>query len=147
MLKLNLNKVNIFLLVLLISALVVVRAFENELFYDPFLDFFKDDYQNKKIPLFHQWPLFLSLSFRYFLNAIITVFVLHILFKDRAIVKLTSVLLFVFFIVLIGALFFLVNTCTTPDYLYIFYVRRFLIQPLFLILFVPAFYYQKCVNK
>jgi exosortase F-associated protein len=25
----------------------------------------------------------------------------------------------------------------------VFYVRRFLIQPLFIILFIPAFYYQK----
>ncbi|MFY7758816.1 MAG: exosortase F system-associated membrane protein, partial [Flavobacterium stagni] len=28
----------------------------------------------------------------------------------------------------------------------LFYLRRFLIQPLFLLLFVPAFYYQKRIK-
>ena len=41
----------------------------------------------------------------------------------------------------------LLHFSKTQDYLFVFYVRRFLIQPLFLILFVPAFFYQKSVNK
>jgi exosortase F-associated protein len=30
-----------------------------------------------------------------------------------------------------------------PATFVVFYVRRFIIQPLFIILFIPAFYYQK----
>jgi exosortase F-associated protein len=39
--------------------------------------------------------------------------------------------------------FFIVYFFNSDQNLILFYVRRFLIQPLFVILFVPAFYFQK----
>ncbi|WP_374707786.1 exosortase F system-associated protein [Flavobacterium sp. J372] len=44
--------------------------------------------------------------------------------------------------VLMIAFIIVVNT-EKPNLLALFYIRRFLIQPLFLILFIPAFYYQR----
>jgi exosortase F-associated protein len=52
-----------------------------------------------------------------------------------------------FFVILSLVFFFLLEYTKTPDLLILFYIRRFLIQPLFLILFVPAFFYQISVNK
>nr|WP_329805552.1 exosortase F system-associated protein [Flavobacterium sp. T-12] len=132
---------------ILILALILVRAFESRLFYDPFLEFFHGEIQNKPLPEYDGFKLFIGLFFRYLINSIITISIIYLLFKETSIVKLTTFLLLGFFIVLIIILFLILNFSSNPDYLFIFYIRRFLIQPLFLILFVPAFYYQKSVNN
>lgn len=132
---------------ILAIALLLIRMFEKELFYDPFLNFFHGDTQNKMVPEFNTIKLFLGLLCRYFMNSMLTVLIVYFLFKDVSIVKLTSFLLSLFFVVLIIFFFSLLYFSKTPNYLFLFYVRRFLIQPLFLILFVPAFFYQKSVNK
>jgi exosortase F-associated protein len=33
------------------------------------------------------------------------------------------------------------------DKMLVFYIRRFIIQPIFLLLFVPAFYFQQLASK
>ena len=140
------SKKNFAIVGVLIIALILVRAFESKLFYDPFLEFFHGESQNKPLPEYDSLKLFLGLFFRYLINSVITVSIIYLLFKEASIVKLSSFLLLVFFVVLIVALFLILNFSTQPDYLFIFYIRRFLIQPLFLILFVPAFYYQRKVQ-
>lgn len=140
------SKKNLVIVGVLVFVLILVRAFESKLFYDPFLEFFHGEIQNKPLPEYDGLKLFLGLFFRYLINSIITVSVIYFLFKETSIVKLTSVLLVGFFVILISALFLILNFSSQPDYLYVFYIRRFLIQPLFLILFVPAFFYQKKVQ-
>ncbi len=139
--------INISVIGILALSLLLIRMFEKDLFYDPFLEFFHGDTQNKILPEFDTFKLFLGLLFRYFMNGILTILILYFLFKDVSIIKLTSFLLLFFFVVLIIIFYSLLHFSVSPDYLYVFYVRRFLIQPLFLILFVPAFFYQKSVNK
>ena len=87
---------------ILVIALLLIRMFEKELFYDPFLDFFHGDTQNKIIPEFNTIKLFLGLLYRYIMNSIFTVLIVYFLFKDISTVKLTSFLLSLFFIILIG---------------------------------------------
>lgn len=140
------NSKNLILVGILIFALILVRAFESKLFYDPFLEFFHSEIQNKPLPKYDSFKLFLGLFFRYLINSVITVSIIYLLFKEVSIIKLTSFLLVIFFVVLITALFLILNFSSQPDYLDVFYIRRFLIQPLFLILFVPAFYYQRKVQ-
>ena len=137
------NKRNYVIVGVLILALILVRAFESKLFYDPFLKFFHGENQNKPLPDYEGFKLFLGLFFRYLINSVITISIIYLIFKETSIVKLTTFLLVLFFVVLITALFLILNFSSKPDYLFIFYIRRFLIQPLFLILFVPAFYYQR----
>jgi exosortase F-associated protein len=141
------NKKNLAIVGVLIFALILVRAFESKLFYDPFLDFFHGEIQNKPLPEFDGFKLFFGLFFRYLINSAITISIIYFLFKETSIIKLTAFLLVVFFLVLIAALFLILYFASQPDYLFIFYIRRFLIQPLFLILFVPALFYQKSVNN
>jgi exosortase F-associated protein len=140
------NKKNLAIVGVLILALILVRAFESKLFYDPFLEFFHGEIQNKPLPEYDGFKLFLGLFYRYLINSLITISILYFLFKDTSILKLTSLLLVVLFVLLIVILFLILNFSSEPDYLFIFYIRRFLIQPLFLILFVPAFYYQRKVQ-
>ena len=135
--------VNISFIGILVIFLLLIRMFEKDLFYDPFLEFFHGDTQNKILPEFDTFKLFLGLLLRYFMNGMFTILILYFLFKDFSILKLTSFLLLFFFVVLIIIFFSLLYFSESPDYLFVFYVRRFLIQPLFLILFVPAFFYQK----
>lgn len=136
-----------FVISVLILALILIRAFESRLFYDPFIAFFHGEIQNKPLPEYDGLKLFFGLFFRYLINSFLTVAILYFLFKEVSIVKLTAILLVVFFIILMGTLFLILNFSSQPDYLFVFYIRRFLIQPLFLILFVPALFYQKSVNN
>lgn len=141
--KLNKNKFRIALLFLALFGLISIRAFERQLFYDPFLSFFKLEYQNKELPSFDDFSLFFGLFFRYVLNTTLSLAIIYLLFKQMHLVRFAMQLYAVFFVILILLFFGLLHFSKQPDYLILFYIRRFLIQPLFLVLFVPAFYYQQ----
>ncbi|AWH85059.1 exosortase F system-associated protein [Flavobacterium album] len=131
-------------IIVLLVLLVLVRVFEEKLFYDPLLAFFRKE--DKELPEYDSMQLFFGLAFRYGLNMLFSLGIIWLAFKDKSVMKLTTVLYAVFFVLLTAVLFISLNT-EKPSLLLIFYVRRFLIQPLFLILFLPAFYYQAHINK
>lgn len=141
------SKIKYFAIAGFIAILVLIRIYESNLFYDPFLEFFNNATQNKTIPKYDGFKLFFGLLFRYLINSICTVFIIYLLFKETTLVKLASFLLLAFFVILTILFFCLLKFSANSDVVILFYVRRFLIQPLFLLLFVPAFYYQKSVNK
>lgn len=137
------NKTTIGLGLLLIVLLVIIRAFEDELFYDPFLNYFKDEYTNLPLPVINTVKLFFSLGFRYYLNSIISLGLLYLIFKDTKIIKFSTVLFILFGSFLMIGFFFVLKIGNPESKMTLFYIRRFIIQPIFLILFIPAFYYQK----
>lgn len=137
------NKTDVAIGLFLIGLLIAIRAFEDNLFYDPFLTYFKDNYSNLPLPIVNPIKLFLSLGFRYYLNSMISLGLLYLLFKGTKIIKFSVVLYILFGSVLMISFFFMLYQMNEPNKMYLFYIRRFLIQPIFLILFVPAFYYQK----
>ncbi len=137
------NKLRFVQFLLLVVLLVLVRAFENQLFYDPFLDFFKKDFAKLRLPSFDSTQLFLGLLFRYTLNTVISLGIIYVIFKDVAMVKFAFVLYYFFFMILIVAFFYIIYFANENSNWVLFYVRRFLIQPIFVLLFVPGFYYQK----
>jgi len=141
--KLLQNKTTIFGVIMLVSLLVLIRAFEGQLFYDPFLIYFEGDYINLPLPEFDNFKLFLGLSFRFLLNSTLSLGILYFLFKDKGMIAFSSILYLFLFVILMVAFFCMLHFFKNQENLLLFYVRRFLIQPLFLILFVPAFYYQK----
>lgn len=137
------NKLQLMLVMSMVILLASVRAFEDALFYDPFSNYFKSDYLNLPFPKYHPMFLFFSLALRYVFNAILSLVIIKVLFKDWKLTEFAAVLYVVFFAVLITAFFLLITYSDHSSNFILFYVRRFLIQPLFLLLFVPAFYYQK----
>jgi len=139
---LKLSPLHISGIILLLVLLISVRIFQEQLFYDPLLDFFK--MENKAMPVYAPFQLFLGLAFRYLLNTGLSLGIIWLFFKDSSVLKLAAILYVIFFVVLIAA-FFVVLNLGNPNLLVLFYIRRFLIQPLFLILFIPAFYYQRKV--
>ena len=143
--KLLQNKMKIFWIVLLIALFAVIRMFENQLFYDPFLDFFKSEFQLMPLPTFDGFQLFLSLFLRYLLNSIVSLAIIYVAFKEVELVKFSAVLYGVFFVILTIVFFSIIHFYGNTNNLLLFNIRRFLIQPIFVLLFVPAFYYQKKV--
>lgn len=138
--KAGLSGVDIAGIILLLVLLVSVRIFQERLFYDPLIAFFKTD--DKILPELDTVKLVLSLFFRYVLNTIFSLGILWLIFKDKSVVRLSALLYALFFILLITGFIVVINM-DSPHLLTVFYIRRFIIQPLFLILFIPAFYYQK----
>lgn len=141
--KLLLHKRGVLISGVLLLLLVAVRAFEGQLFYDPFLIYFEGDYIESPLPEFDGLQLFFGLSFRFFLNTILSLGIIYAVFKDKGMISFASILYLILFVILIAAFFCILHFFKNQENLLLFYVRRFLIQPLFLILFLPAFYYQK----
>jgi len=137
------NKIHIIQLLFLILLLVLVRAFENQLFYDPFLNFFKQDFTAVPVPNINAFRLFLGLLFRYVLNSSVSLAIIYVLFAEIKMIKFAFVLYCFFFLFLIVLLFFIIYFTNENHIWLLFYVRRFLIQPIFLMLFIAGFYYQK----
>lgn len=140
--KLIKNKFRVSIAVLALLALVAVRAFEQNLFYDPFLPFFKTEFQGKSLPDYEVFKLFLNTFLRYFLNTIFSILLIYQIFKQKKLIVFVS-WLYLFLFEVLAIIYFGLLYYKTSDYLVLFYVRRFLIQPLFLVLFIPAFYYQR----
>lgn len=141
------NVVKMIGLLVLFGLLILVRAFENELFYDPYLTFFKNDYLYIDNPRREVFKLTLFTALRYFLNSVFSLGIIYIFFKDRSVVKFSALIYTVsFFILLAFFLYFVVNP-KQEDYYIFFNIRRFLIQPLLLLLLLPAFYYHQLKSK
>lgn len=124
--------------------LLLIRAFEDRLFYDPLLDFFKDDYKILPLPSMDVFSLTVGIVFRYFLNALFSLAILWLVFLDRDIIKLSIVIYLVLLVLFLITFLLLVHFFKENHYMLIlFYVRRFLIQPIFLLLLLPSFYFHK----
>lgn len=120
----------------------LIRTFESELFYDPFLEYFELDFKNLPFPKVDVFKLFFGLFLRYFLNTILSLILIYALFRDREILKFSTFLYLFFFVILFVLFFAILNYFPDANWL-LFYVRRFIIQPIFVLLFIPAFYYQQ----
>lgn len=140
------HKVRLLLVFLLVFLLVLVRAFENQLFYDPFLNYYRGDFNSMALPQLNWFYFFISLTFRYGLNMLISLAMIYVLFKEKEIVKFTAVLYLLFFVILFISLWVVMHFFPSENKMLLFYIRRFLIHPLFVLLFIPAFYFQR-VNK
>ncbi|GAB4155374.1 MAG: hypothetical protein Tsb0033_04570 [Winogradskyella sp.] len=131
------------LAVLLLLVLVAIRGFEDYLFYDPYLTFFESDYLYIDNPRREVAKLVFFTSLRFLLNTLASLGILYFIFNDKVMIKF-SVLLYViaYIFLLIPFLYFVINP-RQEDYYLFFNIRRFLIQPIGLILLLPAFYYYK----
>lgn len=132
--------VEIGLLTLLLAA---IRFFEQDIFYDPLIVFFKSDYLLGIIPPMDMAKLMINLSLRYALNTIISLAIIYLCFRDLGILKFSVILYAVLYVLATSLFIFLVLNIEREHYLALFYVRRFLIHPLFLLILLPAFYYYR----
>lgn len=129
--------------IILVLVLMAIRGFEDYLFYDPYLKFFENDYLYIDNPRREVAKLVFFTSLRYLLNTLASLGILYLIFNDKVMIKF-SVLLYViaYVLLLVPYLYFVINP-KQEDYYLFFNVRRFLIQPIGIILLLPAFYYYK----
>ncbi|TDY14111.1 exosortase F-associated protein [Meridianimaribacter flavus] len=127
----------------LFGLLVLIRVFENELFYDPYLLFFKNDYLYMDYPRREILKLTLFTTLRYVLNGVVSLAIIYLFFKDKSIVKFSVIVYTVAYLILILIFLYFVINPRQEDYYLFFNFRRFLIQPVILLLLIPAFYYYK----
>ncbi len=130
----------------LVLALASVRFFEKNWFYDPFILFFKGEYHHKDLPDFDFVKLGLHYLLRYSINSILSLAIFYLWFKEIKLVKDFLIIYAIAFVVLFLG-FSLLVFMNEPNLSILFYVRRFLIQPLFLVLFMPALLYQKMLKS
>ncbi len=136
-----------FLVALGIFGLISVRIFEEQLFYDPFLNYFHEANKNAEFPDFTWGKLIWNYLFRFFLNLIISAAVIYFIFKNKDWTFQAVVLMILVFIITFSLYLYCIHTQFEIGYLFSFYMRRFVIQPLILLLIIPLFYYRKHLAK
>lgn len=134
---------NWFLILVGVAGIVSVRIFEDSLFYDPFLNYFHDATKNAKFPDFEWMKLIMSHLFRFVLNLISSCIIIHFLFKNKNWTVQAAVLISIIFAITFPIYLYCVSDRFEIGYLFSFYIRRFVIQPLILLLIIPLFYYRK----
>ncbi|AUC22048.1 exosortase F system-associated protein [Polaribacter sejongensis] len=137
----------IVLVSLLFVLLIAVRAFQANLFYDPLIVYFKNDYLYTGIQNIVVWKLVINMFFRYLINSIISLGIIWVLFERKEYLRFASYFLMIAFVILITVFVILIKDNFESGYLLPFYIRRFIIHPLFLLILLPAFYYQKLSNR
>ena len=98
--------VKIGLVVLLTIFLVLIRFFEPDLFYDPLYFYFKSDYSNLPIPEMDIIKFTGNITLRFLMNTIVSLAILWVLFISRSIVKLSSILYVMLFMILMMVFYF-----------------------------------------
>ncbi len=139
--KLKHNKFKILTAVIVVICFAVIRMFERKLFYDPFVTYFSADFLSIPYPPVENLKLFFGLFSRYFLNSALSLLLIYALFRDRDILKVSLFMYIFFLVILLGAFFIILEFFPDGSWL-LFYVRRFIIQPVLVLLFIPGFYYQ-----
>ena len=124
-------------------GVLAVRAFEQDLFYDPLIEFFKGDHQHMAIPELVWGKYLLHVLGRYVLNSLLSLLALWALFQNKDYIKFSGLLMLGLLVLLLPALVLLIKSSEPGSYMALFYVRRFLMQPLLVLLLIPAFYFQK----
>jgi exosortase F-associated protein len=142
------NKVlKIGLIGFLLLGLVLVRFYEHELFSDPLLEFYSSEFSYAQAPEFDVMQVLGSTSWRYLLNSIISIAIIGIVFPYRKTALFSMVFYALAYLILTLLFWFFISDMERENFLTIFYIRRFLIQPIFAMVLLPAFYYQKYTVK
>ena len=134
---------NWFIAALGIFGLIGVRMLEDQLFYDPFLHYFHEANKNAFFPDFEGTKLVLNYLFRFLLNLFFSAVVVHFIFKNKEWTIQAVVLMIIVFAITLPLYLYCIHTKFEIGCLFSFYMRRFVIQPLILLLIIPLFYYRK----
>ncbi|REC48934.1 exosortase F system-associated membrane protein [Chryseobacterium pennipullorum] len=126
-----------------ICGLIGVRAVEETIFYDPFLTYFHEANKNIEFPSFEWGKLIAGHLFRFVLNLGFSCMVIHGLFKNRQWTLQGAVMITIIFVITFPIYLYCIYDHFSIGYLFSFYMRRFVIQPLIILLIVPLFYYRK----
>ncbi len=134
-------------LVVGVFALISVRMFQGNLFYDPLIEFFHSEFQGQPIPDFNFTKYTIHLTLRYGLNVLISLGMIAWFFRNRKHVQLSAVVFGAVGILLLSTLTLLLNDSGSTDHMALFYTRRMLMHPMLLFVLFPALYFQDLKAK
>jgi len=138
---------NYFLIIIGVIGLISVRALEDKIFYDPFLNYFHEANKNLSFPSFEWGELILGYLFRFILNLLLSCLIIHFCFKNQEWTIQGAILMIIIFFITFPIYLYCIYNKFEIGYLFSFYMRRFVIQPLILLLIIPMFYYRKKMLK
>ena len=127
----------------LVVLLALIRFFEKSFFYDPLIDFYRAEYLHGVIPQLETGKFLLHVFFRFWMNSAISLAILYVAFLDKNILKFSFFLYIILFMASFSVFAFLIFNIEEQHFMALFYVRRFLTHPLFVIILLPAFYYHR----
>lgn len=129
---------------ILVFALILVRYFQYDLFYDPFLFYFKSAYLNEApLPEYSMSYMVINLLYRYAINTTISLIIIYVIFRERSVLKFALFIYILAILVILPLYIYNIYTGFSHGYLQAFYLRRFIIQPVLLLILLPALWYQK----
>jgi len=132
----------------LFLLLAIVRVFEDELFYDPLILFYKRLHYTKEVPSYSLIKILTHTFFRYTINSLLSITILFIAFRKKEVLRFSVTFYLTLFVILISLYTITITNLTEGLHQILFYIRRFLIQPIFVLVLLPAFYYQqKIINR
>lgn len=134
---------NWFLVIIGVFGLICVRILEDQIFYDPFLNYFHEANKSISFPEFEWGKLIISHVFRFLLNLFFSCVIIHFLFKNKDWTIQGAILITIIFVITFPIYLFCISDRFDIGYLFSFYMRRFVIQPLIILLIIPLFYYRK----
>lgn len=130
-----------------IAGLIGVRTVEDAVFYDPFLSYFHEANKGAAFPEFEWSRLISGHLLRFLLNLLFSLLIVQGLFNKRKWTLQAAVLILIAFLITFPLYLYCVSVRFETGYLFSFYIRRFVIQPLVLLLIVPLFYYRRFVEQ
>lgn len=131
----------------LVGLLVLIRFYEDSLFYDPLIQFYNTNYLHGIVPELDMSKLIFFLVLRFGLNSLISLAIIYVAFLDKEIVRFSAILFLLLFLLGGTVLSIMLFNMESADYMAIFYVRRFLIHPVFVLILLPAFYYYRLQQR
>ncbi len=130
-----------------IAGLIGVRVEEDRFFYDPFLRFFNEVDKKNAFPDFQWWKLIYNHIFRFLLNLFFSALIIQFIFRKISWTVQGILMITVVFLVTFPIYLYCISTHFEVGYLFSFYMRRFVIQPIILLLIIPLFYYRKVMES
>lgn len=132
----------IFVGVAILFLLIAIRVKESVLFYDPLIIFFKSGHGSQSLPDMDFIRLIANTALRFFMNTLLSLVLLWVFYKRKSVVIVSSVIYGVLFVLLYSIFCIIITQDSLPPHHFLFYTRRFLIQPILVLVLVPAFYFQ-----
>lgn len=129
------------------AVLVILRPIGEIFFYDPLETYYQNDYLKMPLPEMNLPLLGLSVSLKYFLNSIVSVGIIHVAFLNKNNTIFAIKIYALAYLILISVFFLIIVWEPINSARFLFYIRRFLIHPVFVLLLIPAFYYQELKHK
>lgn len=130
-----------------ICGLVGIRVMEDTIFYDPFLEYFHEANKNIAFPAFEWGKLIGGHLFRFVLNLFFSCLIIQGLFKNKQWTIQGALMMLIVFVIAFPIYLYCIQDKFEVGYLFSFYMRRFVIQPVIILLIVPMFYYRMQIMK